>query len=896
MPELHSHSWAEPYLCKAINTIRESMGLQSIQWDLFPFVVRSPSEGDRQRDSWSCGLFVMIAMQNLADGWPEPLLGESAKEDVRAGALHALSAAPLRPPILRSARNTPAKPELDQPMSADSISEELTSGAGTGKESSLSASLGTDKQAGAEKEATICTMIELAGAAGKKRPHTLIGSSSDAEGDDQTPAAKKPKQRRKTPAKRCEILEADQWTGTVEAHRVTCSGCSNWIALRSDRDYDLKNWDKHRGTCSRITGLAKHRMPIKQAVQVQNTTNPNAIYGYFHSRGVLHTKPAKATTKYHTVVATVTPPITDHFRILPPGSEVATEDVLRPLPVPTTLNMPEDGNKIIEEKGWTQSEQGKLDEMLKAYARWEVDYPHRFVKARTCSGVTSNPSGVCNSCEDLAENDKAFKKAIYRKEKEAALPEAEQREKHVAREKYAPHALRALEARELQARMADPHVFRVWKLLENDKSTESFIELYEQARDGKLANKQTFISICKVMAEQIRRYTDPNTKLKHGMRYAQDYMNFMVVMRSYGQKSAQQYSILNGAIGGPCARSLRYFVKRSPDCLSDPDLVFENVARVKRLLDAVKYTGPVALAGDCTKVRKRLTFSNDYGSHILGAVLPLEECAVKDTNDIENIVTKVSENNTFATQVRAILVKVPLPQIPPLVVALLPTKGNDDASGIHRDHMRFLAMAKQLGMPVISMAADSAASELCAQALMDREKSEEPPLAYDFPLYGIHLHAPVFTTTGPLISVQDPPHARKTCRNQPQHGTHTASMGKGYVVNRSFIQLYETGISGLQLRDVQDVDKQDGGAARRMFHHMALSATTSERLDESRDIRPEFTGLFVYLFIFGELFDAWLNRRLSAQDRVLAALRARFFLYIWQCHIPSTSSTVCATP
>ncbi len=167
--------------------------------------------------------------------------------------------------------------------------------------------------------------------------------------------------------------------------------------------------------------------------------------------------------------------------------------------------------------------------------------------------------------------------------------------------------------------------------------------------------------------------------------------------------------------------------------------------------------------------------------------------------------------------------------------------------------MRFLAMAKQLNMPVISMAADGASTELGAQDLMDHEKTELAPLAFDYPSYGVRLRAPVFATTGPLISVQDPPHARKTCRNQPQHGTHTASLGKGYVANRSFVQLYETGISGLQLRDVQDVDKQDDGAARRMFHHMALSATTLEKLDGSRDIRPEFLGLFVYLFIFGEI-------------------------------------------
>lgn len=96
--------------------------------------------------------------------------------------------------------------------------------------------------------------------------------------------------------------------------------------------------------------------------------------------------------------------------------------------------------------------------------------------------------------------------------------------------------------------------------------------------------------------------------------------------------------------------------------------------------------------------------------------------------------------------------------------------------------MLVLDMAKQLKIPVISLSADGAASEQGAQSLMDHEKSTLPPLVYDYQLYGIHLRAPVFDS-GPLISCQDALHGRKTCRNQPQHGTQTASLGHGYVVN-----------------------------------------------------------------------------------------------------------------
>lgn len=61
-----------------------------VNWDIFDFAAWSPPEDERQVDAWSCGLFVMIAMQAFLDEWSTPLLGESAKESVRAGALQAL--------------------------------------------------------------------------------------------------------------------------------------------------------------------------------------------------------------------------------------------------------------------------------------------------------------------------------------------------------------------------------------------------------------------------------------------------------------------------------------------------------------------------------------------------------------------------------------------------------------------------------------------------------------------------------------------------------------------------------------------------------------------------------------------------------------------------------------
>lgn len=201
--------------------------------------------------------------------------------------------------------------------------------------------------------------------------------------------------------------------------------------------------------------------------------------------------------------------------------------------------------------------------------------------------------------------------------------------------------------------------------------------------------------------------------------------------------------------------------------------------------------------------------------------------------------------------------KVPLPRCPPIIVALLPTAGKESAEDIHAMHMCLIEMTSQLKLSIVALVADGAATELSAQAMMDREQADKPRLMYENRPYGICLSAPVFKT-GPVVSVTDAPHARKTARNQPQHGTHTASFGVGFLVNRSLINIYALSGSGLQLRDVDNVDKQDDGAARRIFHINVLDSLVGKEDPLSEpSIRPGFKGPFVYLFILGEGFTCY---------------------------------------
>lgn len=133
---------------------------------------------------------------------------------------------------------------------------------------------------------------------------------------------------------------------------------------------------------------------------------------------------------------------------------------------------------------------------------------------------------------------------------------------------------------------------------------------------------------------------------------------------------------------------------------------------------------------------------------------------------------------------------------------------------------------------------------------MDDHETSFPPITYDYPLYGIHLKAPV-AKTGPVVSGQDAGHGKKTARNGPQSGARTEDLGEDVIVNNTLVDLQKTGVSGLLPSDVKNVDKQDDGPARHLFHVLALRACTTGEGDATK-IRDGFGGLFVYLFVMGK--------------------------------------------
>lgn len=145
------------------------------------------------------------------------------------------------------------------------------------------------------------------------------------------------------------------------------------------------------------------------------------------------------------------------------------------------------------------------------------------------------------------------------KREEAALPESEQHEALLQHVKFTPHhGPLATDARLLDEKLKDPLVHKIHNLLEKGDHTKCFLSLYRAALEGKLDNSETFTDICAVFEDRLRRTQSDNKNLIYATRYRQNYLNFMILMRSRGGQSARQYSILTSQLGGPTGRHLRW--------------------------------------------------------------------------------------------------------------------------------------------------------------------------------------------------------------------------------------------------------------------------------------------------------------------------------------------------
>jgi len=128
-----------------------------------------------------------------------------------------------------------------------------------------------------------------------------------------------------------------------------------------------------------------------------------------------------------------------------------------------------------------------------------------------------------------------------------------------------------------------------------------------------------------------------------------------------------------------------------------------------------------------------------------------------------------------------------------------------------------------------------------------------------------------------ICMVQDSKHALKTLRNNLFSSARLLILGN-FTPMFPHVVLAAKGVgSPLFNCDVEKVDHQDDNATVRLF--------SAETLKYFADNHPDFTGEIIYLFVFGELINAYQNRCIPHSKRLKLVLRARYFLDMWEGYL-----------
>ncbi|KAJ7504710.1 hypothetical protein B0H11DRAFT_1709383 [Mycena galericulata] len=321
-------------------------------------------------------------------------------------------------------------------------------------------------------------------------------------------------------------------------------------------------------------------------------------------------------------------------------------------------------------------------------------------------------------------------------------------------------------------------------------------------------------------------------------------------------------------------RSFRAKEAREPRFPTRMVLGERNFALVQEYLAAIKYDGPVGLSCDDTKLFPALRVYHDKekkADYLVGAVGgPIQVL------DPEHMTKVLADANTVkATKVRVWCLTVPLPGITPLVVAAMPIRDDMSADELLIPLETILYGLTERNICVISYACDGTETERSLQRKLVERAKKVIEYKVTSPIPGApDLDLKIATFNGyPVVMLQDSKHALKTFRNNLFSGARMLTFGNFTAIFRRIHAMAMSTDSPMYRRDVERLDRQDDSAACRLF-----CAAVLEYLSENH---PDHIGEIVYLFVFGELVDAYQSRDISHRERIKLALRARYFLDAW---------------
>ncbi|KAJ7202071.1 hypothetical protein GGX14DRAFT_311719, partial [Mycena pura] len=567
--------------------------------------------------------------------------------------------------------------------------------------------------------------------------------------------------------------------------------CKPHVALSLEGEYLLKNWTSHKQSCELCKLAVREACALSTAVQL-------ALHG-----------------------------------------------------IPVTTNTLQQRSK------WTDYEKRRLYQSLTTMARWLVYSSTGSIFAKGCLGLTTSLTHTCSGCAAVATLP-GFKRAVRDARARAQLPVDKFTAAITKKMAHTPTILSEIAAAKVKANLARPAVIKLLSSKAMYGPVGAYLSLFQQAQQGDLDDQESFVAICEQFTDKVTRNKDPTGHAIHGIRYHPTFIKYSTLMRSFGPRSGAQYELLASMTGGISPRQLRYVsINRSHHSVHGPGpwtlLPDTQTFSAVQFGERMNYTGPWICAGDGTKLRPLLTTSTEYSekgsAHVVGSTLPLGDVLFKSSEEQTKIITAIDGAKAIATQVWVLAIKIPLPGMPLFSVTFVANQGTMKAVEYRDLHLQLRSLCGKAGLKLLVSGADGAKAEVNAQQMMMNVDTPQR-LSYTNTKYGLFMSAPVYSDTGPHIAVTDPDHARKTIRNNFLYGTHLLSIGCLFLCHAVLMSLLAITGCVLYVKDIFNPDKQDDGAARRLF----INALSSFLVDSKGElIHPDFGGLFFILLVLAHL-------------------------------------------
>ncbi|KAI5884956.1 uncharacterized protein SCHCODRAFT_01176952 [Schizophyllum commune H4-8] len=323
----------------------------------------------------------------------------------------------------------------------------------------------------------------------------------------------------------------------------------------------------------------------------------------------------------------------------------------------------------------------------------------------------------------------------------------------------------------------------------------------------------------------------------------------------------------------PAQRSFNRKIARQPRFpMEICDETFELVVSILR---SIGYSGPVSVACDDTKLFDTWRLYYDLVTKKFYLVGGTDgPVLVTNPEKVQELMDSLAGKKAKKVRVWTLVVES-AQKICPIIIAALPIPSEMDEEQLYPHLERILHGLLSRGINVVSYACDGTEVERALQRRVLTEADSVKTYTISNPLHGAPdtLIKIAIVQGHPIALVQDSKHALKTFRNNLFSGARCLVMGGFLACYGTFHNMaFEDG-SPIYKRDVLRLDRQDDNAAVRLF-----SAATLQHLFQKH---PERLGELVYLFVFGELIDAYQNRALAHDERIKMVLRARYFLDHW---------------